>query len=99
MTVISPPRHIAWTIPPTGLISPIRSRTEGYIRQIIERGKAEDVVELHPNEGARPSEEVNLPPYLHSLWARLLEPRMLRGKSLLLLSCTPSHRSERRPGA
>jgi len=69
MTVISPPRHIAWTIPPTGLISPIRSSTNMVY------------------------------PYLHSLWVRLLEPRMLRGKSLLLLSCTPSHRSERRPGA
>ena len=46
-----------------------------YIRQIIEHGKAEDVAELDLDKVARLLEELNLPPHLHSLWPRFLEPR------------------------
>ena len=47
---------------------------KGYIRQVIERGKAEDVANLDLAEVARLLDELNLPPYLHSLWSRFLEP-------------------------
>ena len=43
-------------------------------RQVIEHGKAEDVANLDLGEVARLLDELNLPPYLHSLWSRFLEP-------------------------
>ena len=73
MTTISPPRHIAWSTDRVDLADPFQRKW--YIRQIIEHGKAEDVAELDLDEVARLLEELNLPPYLDSLWARFLEPR------------------------
>jgi hypothetical protein len=73
MTTISPPRHIAWSTDRVDLADPFQRKW--YIRQIIEHGKAEDVAELDLGEVARLLEELNLPPYLESLWARFLEPR------------------------
>ncbi len=46
-----------------------------YIRQVLEHGLAEDIAHLDLGEVARVLPELNLPLYLHSLWARLLESR------------------------
>jgi hypothetical protein len=45
------------------------------MRQIIEHGRAEDVARLDLNEVEQLLDEMNLPPHLHSLWARFLEQR------------------------
>jgi hypothetical protein len=72
MTVISAPRHIVWSIDRLDLADPFQRKW--YIRQVIEQGKAEDVAHLDLDEVARLLDELNLPPYLHSLWSRFLEP-------------------------
>ena len=73
MTIISPPRHVAWSTDRLDLVDPFQRRW--YIRQVIEHGIAEDIAELDLDEVARLLAELNLPPSLHSLWARFLESR------------------------
>lgn len=73
MTVISPPKHIVWSTDRLDLADPFQ-RT-WYIRQVIEHGRADDIAGLDLDEVARLLDELNLPPHLHSLWARFLEPR------------------------
>jgi hypothetical protein len=72
MTVILAPRHIVWSTDRLDLADPFQRKW--YIRQVIEHGKAEDVANLDLAEVARLLDELNLPPYLHSLWSRFLEP-------------------------
>jgi hypothetical protein len=72
MTVISAPRHIVWSTDRLDLADPFQRKW--YIRQVIEHGKAEDVANLDLAEVARLLDELNLPPYLYSLWSRFLEP-------------------------
>ena len=73
MTIISPPGHITWSTDLLDLADPFQRNW--YMRQIIEHGKAQDVAGLDLDELARLLNKLNLPPYLHSLWARFLEPR------------------------
>jgi hypothetical protein len=73
MTIISPPRHITWSTDLFDLADPFQRNW--YMRQIIEHGKAQDVAGLDLDELARLLDKLNLPPYLHSLSARFLEPR------------------------
>ena len=71
MTVIPAPRHIVWrTTDRPDLADPFQRKW--YIRQVIEHGKAEDVANLDLAEVARLLDELNLPPYLLSLWCALL---------------------------
>jgi hypothetical protein len=72
MTVIAAPRHIVWSTDRLDLADPFQRKW--YIRQVIEHGKAEDVANLDLAEVARLLDELNLPPHLHSLWSRFLEP-------------------------
>lgn len=73
MTIFSPPRHLVWSTDRLDLADPFQRKW--YIRQIIEHGKAQDVASLDLDEVARLLDELNLPPYLHSLWSRFLESR------------------------
>ncbi len=71
MAIFSPPKHIVWSTDRLDLADPFQRKW--YIRQVIEHGKAEDVASLDLNEVACLLDELNLPPHLHSLWARFLE--------------------------
>jgi hypothetical protein len=73
MTIFSPPKHIVWSTDRIDLADPFQRKW--YIRQVIEHGKAEDIASLDLDEVARLLDELNLPPYLHSLWSRFLESR------------------------
>jgi hypothetical protein len=73
MTSFSPPKHIVWSTDRLDLADPFQRKW--YIRQVIEHGRAEDIASLDLDEVARLLDELNLPPHLHSLWARFLEPR------------------------
>ncbi len=77
MSVIRPPRHVAWSTDRLDMADDFQRKW--YIRQVIEHGLAEDIAHLDLNEVARVLPELNLPPYLHSLWARFLESRDAAG--------------------
>jgi len=77
MTIISPPRHIAWSTDRLDLADPFQRKW--YIRQVIEHGKAEDIAKLDLDEVARLLDELSLPRPLHSLWVRFLESRNVAG--------------------
>ena len=72
MAVVSAPRYIVWSTDRLDLADPFQRKW--YIRQVIEHGKAEDVAILDLAEVARLLDDLNLPPHLHSLWSRFLEP-------------------------
>ncbi len=73
MTIFSPPRHIVWSTDRLDLADPFQRKW--YIRQVIEHGRADDIAGLDLDEVARLLDELNLPPYLYSLWSRFLEAR------------------------
>ncbi len=73
MTVFSPPRHVVWSTDRLDLADPFQRKW--YIRQVIEHGRADDIASLDLDEVARLLDELNLPPHLHSLWARFLGAR------------------------
>ncbi len=77
MTFIRPPRHVAWSTDRLDLADEFQRKW--YIRQVIEHGLAEDVARLDLDEVARLLPELDLPPHLHSLWARFLESRHAAG--------------------
>ncbi len=77
MTVIRPPRHIAWSTDRVDLADDFQRKW--YIRQVIEHGLAEDVARLDLDEVARLLPEFDLPDNLYTLWARFLESRHASG--------------------
>ncbi len=77
MTVIRPPRHIAWSTDRLDLADEFQRRW--YIRQVIEHGLAEDVARLDLDDVARLLPELDLPSNLYTLWARFLESRHAAG--------------------
>ena len=81
MRLIRPSRHVAWSTDQLDLADEFQ-RT-WYIRQVLEHGLAEDIAHLDLGEVARVLPELNLPPYLHSLWARFLESRHAAGRGML----------------
>jgi hypothetical protein len=70
MAVISPARHLVWSTDQIDLDVPFQRRW--YIRQVLTHGRAQDVAALDLDEDARLLEDLNLPPEIHSLWARFL---------------------------
>ncbi len=77
MTVIRPPRHIAWSTDRLDLADEFQRKW--YIRQVIEQGLAEDIAHLDLDDVARLLPELNLPPDLNRLWAHFLESRHAAG--------------------
>ncbi len=73
MTIISPPRYLAWSTDRVDLDDPFQRKW--YIRQVLTHGKAQDVASLDLDEVARLLEELNLPPEIYRLWVRFLEYR------------------------
>ena len=73
MTVIRPPKHVAWSIDRLDLADEFQHKW--YIHQVLEHGLAEDIAGLDLDDVAQLLPELNLPPHLHSLWARFLESR------------------------
>lgn len=73
MTIISPPRHIAWSTDQVDLDDPFQRKW--YIRQVLEHGKSADVASLDWDEVAGLLDELNLSPHIHSLWARVIASR------------------------
>jgi len=76
MTAISPPKHIVWSTDRLDLADPFQCKW--HTRQVIEHGRTDDIASLGLDEVARLLGELNLPPHLHSLWARFLEARSER---------------------
>jgi hypothetical protein len=77
MTIIRPPRHVAWSTDQLDLADEFQRKW--YIRQVIEHGLAEDIAQLDLDDVARYLPELNLPPDLNRLWVRFLEFRHAAG--------------------
>lgn len=73
MTIISPPRHIAWSTDQVDLADPFQRKW--YIRQVLEHGRSADIAALDLDEVASVLDELNLPPHIYSLWVRFLASR------------------------
>ncbi|MFH1636529.1 MAG: hypothetical protein ABIG63_21315, partial [Chloroflexota bacterium] len=73
MTRITPPRHIVWCTDEIDLNDPFQRKW--YMRQVLLRGRAEDLSNLNLDELALWLDEFNLPPELSDLWKGFLEAR------------------------
>ncbi len=73
MNWITPPRHIVWSTDQIDLDDPFQRKW--YMRQILLRGRAEDLSNLNLDELPRWLDEFNLPPELSDLWKMFLEAR------------------------
>jgi hypothetical protein len=73
MTIIYPPRHIAWSTDRVDLADPFQRRW--YLRQLLLHGRAEDLRGLDLDDLARELDALQLPIEIYSLWKRRLERR------------------------
>jgi hypothetical protein len=73
MSIIYPPRHVAWSTDRVDLSDPFQRRW--YLRQLLLHGRAEDIRGLDLDELARELDELRLPGELYRLWKRRLERR------------------------
>jgi hypothetical protein len=71
--LIQPPRHIVWSTDTVDLSDPFQRKW--YIRQVLLRGRAQDIRALDLEEVASLLDDLNLPPDLYELWKAFLETR------------------------
>ncbi len=74
---ISPPRHLVWSADAVDLADPFQRKW--YIRQILTRGRAEDIRKLDIQEVALLLNTLNLPKDVYALWRDFLEWRNAEG--------------------
>jgi len=70
MTIVHPPRHIVWSTDQFDMSDPFQRRW--YLRQVLTYGRAEDIRALDLEEIRRELDELDLPPYIYSLWKSFL---------------------------
>jgi len=67
------PRYIVWSTDRLQLDDPFQRRW--LLKQILTRGRAEDIRKLNIHEIALELDNLNLPEEIYSLWKRYLEYR------------------------
>ena len=77
MNQITPPPHIVWSTDVVDLSDPFQRKW--YIRQVLMRGRAQDISALSWDEVAVLLDDLHLPPHIHNLWKRFLESHHVGG--------------------
>jgi hypothetical protein len=77
MSVIHPPRHIAWSSDEVDLSDPFQRRW--YLRQVLTHGRVEDIRSLNLAKIEGELENLDLPPEVYSLWKSYLKPELVEG--------------------
>ena len=77
MSIIHPPRHIAWSTNEIDLSDPFQRRW--YLRQVLTHGRVADIRGLNLTEIERELDNLDLPLEIYSLWKYFFETRHVEG--------------------
>lgn len=72
-TIITPPRHLAWSVAEIDITDPFQRRW--LLQQVLTHGTNEDIRRLDVNEVAQQIDELDLPADIERLWRAFLHSR------------------------